>query len=102
VTPLQTVAWLAARQASPQQLRIVRSLAAREDLRVDTFWEDLTAPELWAERDSLASLDWSDVDSDDARSFRRALFLIAEDLELRGLGTDQTRAWLERLRPYAP
>ncbi len=95
MTPLETVAELVARAGDPARLKLVRSLAAREELRIDGFWEDLAAPAIWAERDSVAAL--ALPDAADAGRLRRALELIAEDLELRGLDSPASRAWRARL-----
>ncbi|MCE2390025.1 MAG: hypothetical protein J4G09_00905 [Proteobacteria bacterium] len=99
MTPLQRLAALLEGLASESQLEWVRSLAAREDLKVDGFWEDLAGPELWGERDSVASL----VIPDPARSREvgRALLLLAEDLSLRGLGSADSERCFERLRQSA-
>ena len=99
MTPLHHLAGLLEGLASESQLEWVRSLAAREDLKVDGFWEDLAGPELWAERDSVAALD--DQDPQRCREIRRALCLLAEDLSLRGFGSAESERWLERLRSEA-
>jgi len=97
MTPLQQLASLLEGLADESQLRWLRSLCAREDLRVEGFWADLAGPELWAESGSIASLDCPDPER--ARRLRDALGLIAEDLSLRGLGSADSERWLDRLRP---
>ena len=99
MTPLQTLASMMQRHGSADQRKLVATLAAREDLRLDGFWEDLAAPEMWGETDSVAALAWEDPL--DAAAFRKTLFLIAEDLELRGLSSAASSAWLARLRADA-
>ena len=100
MTPLQTLASLIQRQTNAEQRKLVTTLAAREDLRLDGFWEDLAAPEIWGEKDSVAALVWEDPQ--DAAAFQKTLFLIAEDLELRGLGSAASSAWLARFRKESP
>jgi hypothetical protein len=94
VTPLETVAELVARAGDPERAKTARSLAAREELKLDGFWQDLAGPEVWGERDSVASVKLDDPE--DAARLHRALGLIAEDLEVRGLDTEASRAWRAR------
>jgi hypothetical protein len=96
VTPLETLAELLARTPHGELHRWVRSLAAREEARIDSFWSDLAGPAVFGPRDSVAALRWDDPEHE--RASRRALFLIAEDLELRGLASADSNAWLEQLR----
>ena len=99
MTPLQRLASLLDGLASEAQMRRLRSLCAREDLKVEGFWEDLAGPDLWAERDSLASLECPDPER--RRQVRGALLLLAEDLALRGFASAGSDRWLERLRAQA-
>ena len=96
MTPLETLAELLAGTPQRELQRWVRSLAAREEARVDSFWQDLAGPQVFGARDSVASLRLDDPERERAR--RRALLLIAEDLELRGVASADSNAWLERLR----
>ena len=99
MTPLETLAELLASTPHRELHRWVRSLAAREEARVDSFWQDLAGPQVFGARDSVASLEWDQPER--ARASRRALFLIAEDLELRGVASADSNHWLERLRTSA-
>jgi hypothetical protein len=92
VTPLETLAELLGRTQHGDLHRFVRSLAAREEARIDSFWSDLSGPRVFGASDSVASVAWDDPES--ARASRRALCLIAEDLELRGVASDESSAWL--------
>jgi hypothetical protein len=96
VTPLETLAELLAGTPNRELHRWVRSLAAREEARVDGFWEDLSGPQVFGASGSVASLHWADAAQE--RAARRALLLIAEDLDLRGVASADSNAWLERLR----
>ena len=96
MTPLETLAELLAGTPHRELHKWVRSLAAREEARVDSFWEDLSGPQVFGARDSVASLRWEDPERE--RASRRALFLIAEDLELRGVASADSNTWLDRLR----
>jgi len=96
VTPLETLALLLAGTPHEELHRWVRSLAAREEARIDSFWSDLSGPQIFGARDSVASLCWDDPERE--RRIRRALTLIAEDLELRGVASPDSSAWLERSR----
>jgi hypothetical protein len=96
VTPLETLAELLGRAGDPAKAKLVVSLAAREELKLDDFWQDLAAPAIWAEQDSVASLCWPDAG--DAQRARNMLRLIAQDLELRGLASLESSAWFERER----
>ena len=111
MTPLETLAGLLEKYGHAALALRVRSLAAREELRVEGFWEDLGAPDLWARSDSLAALELSPDDSTaqptdeqqrDVASFRRALFQLADDMALRGVGTPESDWWAEKLRPQRP
>jgi hypothetical protein len=99
VTPLESLAGLLAGTEHRELARLVRSLAAREEARIDSFWSDLAGPEIFGSRDSVASLRWDDPER--ARASQRALLLIAEDLELRGVASPDSMRWLERARGAA-
>ena len=65
----------------------------------------MAAPEVWGRRGSLASLDLrgeaevSDAEfARDEAAFRRALFLLADDMALRGVGSADSDWWAQRLR----
>jgi hypothetical protein len=98
LTPLETLAEILATTPHRELHRQVRSLAAREEARIDSFWSDLAGPVIFGERDSVAALAWGEAGLGRAR---RALFLLAEDLELRGVASAGSNAWLERLRSAA-
>lgn len=99
MTPLETLAELLAGTPHRELHRWVRSLAAREEARVDSFWDDLAGAQVFGAGDSVASLRWPDPAQE--RAARRALLLIAEDLDLRGVASADSNAWLERLRASA-
>jgi hypothetical protein len=99
MTPLETLVELLAATPHRDLQTLVRSLAAREEARIDSFWSDLGGPRIFGARDSVASLRWDDPEG--ARRSRRALALIAEDLELRGVASADSSAWLERSRAAA-
>ena len=98
LTPLDTLAELLARYGADADARALASLAARDDVRRADFFEDLIDPRLWDRRDSIASRGLDGASAADAREFRRALFLIADDLALRGLGSGDSDWWAEQLR----
>ena len=99
MTPLETLAELLAGTPHGELYRWVRSLAAREEARVDSFWSDLAGSQVFGPSGSVASLSWSTPEL--AQRSRRALMLIAEDLELRGVESADSSAWLERQRDGA-
>ncbi len=77
----------------------MRSLAAREELRVEGFWEDLGAREIWGPENSVATIRLADP-ADDAE-LRRALFQVAEEMLLRGVGSADSDSWALRWREEA-
>jgi len=99
MTPLETLVELLAGTPHGELQRLVGSLAAREEARIDSFWDDVSGPQVFGARDSVASLCWSDPER--ARRWQRALALLAEDLELRGVASPDSSAWLERFRTAA-
>ena len=105
MTPLASLAELLEKYGHDEWTARIRSLAAREDLAVDEFWADLAAPEIFGRERSLAALELGGADrvqdaesARDRERFRRALFEIADDLALRGLGTPDSDWWAEQLR----
>lgn len=96
MTPLETLASLLAGTKHRELARFVRSLAAREEARIDSFWSDLSGPKVFGPAGSVASLRWEDAEQQ--RASQRALLLIAEDLELRGVASPDSSRWLERAR----
>ncbi|MCP4004946.1 MAG: hypothetical protein GY725_12195 [bacterium] len=94
--PLETIAELLSRSGHPIHATQMRSLAAREEMRIDGFWEDLGASSVWGASDSIASLQLPD--SEQEQHFRRALFQVAEEMELRGVGSAESKAYFERMR----
>jgi hypothetical protein len=99
MTPLETLVELLAGTPHRELQRWVRSLAAREEARVDSFWSDLAGPQVFGPSGSVASLSWSAPELE--QRSRRALFLIAEDLELRGVASADSSAWLAHHRADA-
>jgi hypothetical protein len=99
VTPLETLAGLLAGTPHRELAHVVGSLAAREEARIDSFWSDLAGPRVFGAHDSVASLRWDDPERE--RASQRALLLIAEDLELRGVASPDSSRWLERARSGA-
>ncbi len=105
MTPLDALAELLEKYGHDEWTSRIRSLVAREDLGVDEFWADLAAPEIFGRERSLAALELGGaVEAPDAERvrdrerFRRALFEIADDLALRGLGTPDSDWWAEQQR----
>jgi len=96
MTPLETLAELLVDTPHRELASWVRSLAAREEARVDSFWSDLAGAQVFGPSASVASLGWSTPER--AARARRALCLIAEDLELRGVESAESSTWLERQR----
>ena len=69
------------------------------------FWADLAAVEFWGETGSLASLELGgprdplpvELASDRA-VYRESLWLVADDLSLRGAASPESESWRVRLR----
>ena len=106
MSPLEILVELLGKYGHIAWVETVRSLAAREEARVEGFWRDLGAAEIWGRVGSLAALDLSrgqDVDAAayarDLDAFRRALWRIADDMSLRGVANHDSDWWAERLRP---
>ena len=107
---LDTLARLLAKYGHTAQTLSVRSLAAREEMRVEleSFWADVSGPELFGETDSIASLELGGPNAPptptlerDREAFRRALFLLADDLSLRGVASEHSERWRKALRARA-
>jgi len=107
-SPLDTLARLLAKYGHTAQTLAVRSLAAREEMRVEleSFWADVSGPELFGETGSIASLELGGASAPhtpalerDRADFRRALFLVADDLSLRGVASADSERWRKALRP---
>ena len=84
MTPLDTIARLLAKYGHTAQTLAVRSLAAREEMRVEleSFWADVSGPELFGATNSIASLVLGGESAPltpalerDRADFRRALWL---------------------------
>ena len=107
MTPLDEIARLLAKYGHTAQALTVHSLAAREEMRVEleAFWADVAGAELFGETGSVASLvlgvgsaaPEAVLERDRAR-FRRALWLLADDLSLRGVASPSSEAWRLKLR----
>ncbi len=105
MSSLDTLAGLLRKYGHAPRAELADSLAARDELRVDGFWQDLGADAVWGRRDSLASLDVAadseapDAERDrDRAAYRFALFELADDMTLRGVASDNSRWWAEELR----
>ena len=102
MSPLEMLAELCARHGHAAWAETLRSLAAREDLRAETFWADVGDGSLWGSApDSLATLRLGDGQAPEAdqRAFAAALLALADDLELRGVASEAARVWLGQQRP---
>jgi hypothetical protein len=107
VTPLDEIARLLARWGHASEALTVHSLAAREEMRVEgeAFWADLAGAAVFGAEGSIASLQLGgpgDPESEelarDRARLRRALFLVADDLSLRGVASPESEAWRLRWR----
>ena len=107
MSPLETIARLLAKYGHSAQTLAIHSLAAREEMRVELerFWADLAGPDLFGATDSIASLALggehappSPALERDRADFRRALWLVADDLSLRGVASPESEAWRAKLR----
>lgn len=107
MTPLDEIARLLARYGHTAESLTVHSLAAREEMRVelDGFWRDVSGAALFGPTDSVASLVLGgaqrpvtpDLERDRTR-FRRALWLVADDLSLRGVASAESEVWRRALK----
>ncbi len=107
MTPLDEIARLLAKYGHTAQVVTIRSLAAREEMRVelDGFWADVAGPDVFAATGSVASLvlgsaaapQTPEVERDRVR-FQRALWLLADDLSLRGVASPESESWRQKLR----
>ncbi len=107
MTPLDEIASLLAKYGHGARALAIRSLAAREEMRVELegFWADVAGPEVFGPEDSVASLVLGgdaapatpDLERDRAR-FQHAIWLLADDLSLRGVASPESEAWRLRLR----
>ena len=107
MTPHDELARLLRKYGHAAQAVAMQSLAAREEMRVEgeSFWKDLAGPAVFGADSSVASVTLGGVDAApspelerDRTSFRRALFLVAEDLRLRGFDSEDSEAWRVRLK----
>jgi hypothetical protein len=107
VTPLDELARLLAKYGHTALLLTIRSLSAREEMRVelDGFWAEVAGPDLFGATGSVASLVLGSEAAPatpelerDRASFRRALWLVADDLSLRGVATPASEAWRQSVR----
>lgn len=107
MTPLDEIARLLAKYGHTAQTLTVHSLAAREEMRIELegFWADVSGPDLFGESDSVASVVLGGeaatptpaLESDRAR-LRYMLWLVADDLSLRGVASSASEAWRLKLR----
>jgi hypothetical protein len=107
VTPLDELARLLAKYGHTAQALTIRSLSAREEMRVelDAFWAEVAGPDVFAATGSVASLVLGSEGAPptpelerDRASFRRALWLVADDLSLRGVASPESESWRQKLR----
>lgn len=107
LSPLDTVAELLEKYGHEEAARIARSLAARDEMRIEGFWQDLGADGVWGPEGSLAAIELGSMQergepdaalARDRQRFARALRAVAQDMELCGFATGSSRAWCERLR----
>jgi hypothetical protein len=107
VTPLEELACLLAKHGHSLHAKNMASLSAREEARVEgaKFWSELAAPDVFGERDSIASVTLGGVDAPasaelerDRGLFRRSLFRVAEELRARGFESEDSERWRKRLR----
>ena len=107
MTPLDEIARLLAKYGHTAESLAVHSLAAREEMRVELerFWADVAGPDVFGATNSVASLVLggesavpTPVLERDRVEFRRALWLLADDLSLRGVATPASEAWRKVLR----
>ena len=107
IHPLDEIARLLAKYGHGAESLAVRSLAAREEMRVEpeAFWADVAGPEVFGPSNSVASLVLggegaapSPALERDRADFRRALWLLADDLSLRGVATPASESWRRALR----
>ena len=108
MSPLETIARLLAKYGHGAQALAARSLAAREEMRVEleAFWADVAGPGVFGPTDSVASLVLGGESAAptpalerDRADYRRALWLLADDLSLRGVASPASEAWRTALRP---
>ncbi|MBM4335887.1 MAG: hypothetical protein FJ108_08240 [Deltaproteobacteria bacterium] len=107
MTPLDEIARLLAKYGHTPQALAVRSLAAREEMRVEleAFWADVAGTDLFGPTDSVAALALGgesatpspELERDRAR-LRHALWLVADDLSLRGVASPDSESWRLALR----
>jgi len=106
VTPLEEAARLLRKYGHGAQAVTVASLAAREEARVEgvRFWADL-AGDLFGGDEAIAGVTLgssTDVETPelayDRAAFRRALYLVAQDLRLRAFESEDSERWRARLR----
>lgn len=107
MTPLDDIARLLARWGHTAEARLVHSLAAREEMRVELegFWADVAGPAVFGAEGSVASLELggpgqpeSEELARDRARLHRALFLVADDLSLRGVASPESERWRLRWR----
>lgn len=110
LSPLDTVAELLEKYGHEEPARIARSLAARDEMRIEGFWRDLGADDVWGRDGSIAAIELGSTRergepdaalSRDRQRFARALRAVAQDMELCGFATEGSRAWCARLRERA-
>jgi hypothetical protein len=107
VTPLEELARLLRKYRHGAEAQTMASLSAREEARVEgeRFWADLAGPELWGADGSIAALTLGGVAAPptpelerDRASFRRSLFLVAQELRLRTFESADSERWYARLK----
>ena len=107
MSPLETIARLLAKYGHTAQTLAVRSLAAREEMRVEleAFWAEVAGPGVFGASGSIASLVLGGENATptpvlerDRADLRRAVWLLADDLSLRGVATPESEAWRRALQ----
>jgi hypothetical protein len=102
MTPLDEIARLLARWGHKSEAVLVHSLAAREEMRVEleAFWADVAGDTLFGAERSVACLalggDRAELTPElerDRAKLRRNLFLVADDLSLRGVASPGSEHW---------
>ena len=107
MTPLDEIARLLAKYGHTTESLAVHSLAAREEMRIEleSFWRDVAGATVFGATGSVASLVLgggarpltAELERDRA-SFRRALWLVADDLSLRGVASAESEVWRSALK----
>jgi hypothetical protein len=110
VTPLEELCRLLKKYGHSAEAVTMNSLAAREEARVEgeRFWADLAGTDMFGEKGSIAAVTLAGEAAPetaelawDRKAFRRALFLVAQELRLRAFESADSERWRLRLRAEA-